>query len=144
MPRVATLNRQIPNPDLNMNDEQNNTEELNGSEKKRNAYNMRALKPEMVSDPYPLDFADGMDSLTYAMERCRQVIIDPLRFKSVKEYLEFCKQSWLRAEDIWDKEAEGEASKVEQEVQKLLAKTEGRAKLNQLVKEKVAALVEAE
>lgn len=55
---------------------------------------MRGLSPEMLKNPFPLEFAEGSDSVEFALDKTMKTIIDGLGFESQKEWLDFAKQAW--------------------------------------------------
>ena len=141
MPRVAMLDTEETNGQLESNGSNGESGETG---KKRGSPYMYSLLPQMVSDPYPLDFADGMDSYDFATEKCRRLIVSPLKFKSQKEWLDFAKSTWAWVESASDREAKVQADQLVQRIQELIAETQENPKLNQLIKEKLAAVVEAD
>lgn len=142
MPRAAVLSReeQATEPVVDVENGSNG----GATEKRRGSPFMHALLPEMVNEPYPLDFADGMDSFDFAKEKCRRMIVGPLDFESQKEWLDFAKAVWTWIETASDREARAQADQLVQQIKDLIAETEKSPKLNQLIKEKLAAVVEAE
>ena len=140
MPRVAMLDTEdATNGHVESNGSNGGS---SGTEKKRSNPYLHALLPQMISDPYPLDFADGMDSYDFAMEKCRRLIISPLKIKTSKAWLEFSKSTWGWVESASDREARAHADQLVKQIQDLIAETEEDPKLNQLIKEKLAAVVE--
>lgn len=63
---------------------------------------MRGLSPEMLKNPFPLEFAEGSDSVEFALDKTMKTIIDGLGFESQKEWLDFAKQAWQ-----WKEKASG-------------------------------------
>ena len=145
MPKAATstLNRDQTNGS-SVNLEPNGAGEFSGAEKKRGSPFMYSLLPEMVTDPYPLEFADGMDSYDFAMEKCRRTIVAPLKFKNQKEWLDFAKSVWVWVESTDEREIKAQADQLAQRIQYLIAETQSNPLLNQLLKEKLAVVVEAD
>ena len=101
------------------------------------------LIPEMVQQPYPLDFADGMDSYDFAMEKTRRQIIDPLKFPNEKEWLAFAKDSWGWTENTSDRKTKAQANHLLERIKNLIVETQDNPKLNQLIKDQLADVVES-
>lgn len=57
---------------------------------------LRKLEPEMIRNPYPIDFANGkaMDSDQLCYQRAASFIFEPLGFRTEKECIEFAKGVW--------------------------------------------------
>lgn len=62
---------------------------------------MKPVSPEMLSLPYPLEFMDGMMSDEFCYEKANKMLLQPLAFKSEKDWLAFCKHVWT-----WNQSAE--------------------------------------
>lgn len=91
---------------------------------------MRGLKPEMYKSPYSLDFAGGMASDQFCLEKCASTIVQALEFKTEKEWIDFAKQTWR-----WIGQAE--ERRREAVVQDLLARASEDPKVLELLKEKL-------
>lgn len=143
MPRSAVLTKENGISGLTTEQDSADNNGSSGHEKKRGSPFMYALTPEMIQEPYPLDFADGMDSYDFAMEKCRRLICGPLKFKSQKEWLEFAKSVWGWVESASDREAKLQADQLVERIKSLIAETQDNPKLNQLIKEKLADVVES-
>lgn len=86
---------------------------------------MRVLHPDYLTDPHPLDFADGMDSREFALEKTSRMIVKPLGFASEKEWIGFATEAWdwyeaeeLRRKqqairDFLNSEIEGDAAMID-------------------------------
>lgn len=109
------------------------TEELDSSDKpaKRGNPLMRALNPDMLKDPYELDFADNMMSNEFAWEKTNKHIFEPLGLNSEKEYVDHAKACWKWKEGAQKREAEAIA-------QKLLAEAESNPFVKEALKKKLA------
>lgn len=90
------------------------TEELDSSDKpaKRGNPLMRSLNPEMLKDPYELDFADNMMSDEFTWEKTNKQIFEPLGLNSEKECIDHAKASWKWREGAAKREAEAIADKL--------------------------------
>ena len=78
---------------------------------------MRKLDPEMLTDPYPLDFADGMMSDSFCYEKAFKEFIKPLEIKSKDEWLNFCKEIWEWAEEAENREIEARVDEFMKQVE---------------------------
>ena len=79
-------------------DDVTETQEKKSQTDKRNTRGyilMRVISPDMFNSPHPLDFADGMDSREFVLEKCSKLILEPLEFATQKEWIRF-------AEEVWD------------------------------------------
>ena len=128
MPATATANHKqetIPNTHL---------EDAHDGEKPTRRGNplMKSLTPDMIKDPYELEFADGMLSNKFAWEKTCKFILEPLEFESEKEWLEFAKAVWK-----WRQDAE--KRQVEAAAEKLLAEAASNPLLLEVLKQKLAA-----
>ena len=110
--------------------------QVNGAEEKKKRTNpwMHKLSAQMIADPFPLDFIDGMDSKEYALEKLRREVIAPLGFASQKDWLEFARQGWSWAENSSIREKQAE-------VNSLISRIEDDPELIQLLRDKLEALV---
>jgi len=92
---------------------------------------MHGLKPEYLSHPEPLDFANGMWSDQFCFEKCSKVIVEQLGFQNEKEWLAFANQVWQ-----WQQQAE--AREKEAIANDVLRQIEGDPKLLEIVKAKLS------
>ena len=143
MARTAVLTKDNQTNDSTPESDLNESNGNNGTEKKRGSPFMYALSPEMIQEPYPLDFADGMDSFDFAREKCRRSICGPLKFKSQKEWLKFASSVWEWVESASDREAKIQANQLVERIKNLIAETSDNPKLNQLIKEQLADVVDS-
>ena len=150
MPRTAVLskdnqtNGSSKESETNRSNGFNGSNSSNGSDKKHGGYRINSvLTPEMIQEPYSVDFADGMDSYDFAREKCSRQIIDPLKFPNEKEWLAFAKDCWGWKESKLDREAEAEADHLLEKLRNLIAETENKPKLAQSIKDKVADVIES-
>ena len=143
MPRTAVLSKDNQTNGSIIEPDSSEPNGNNGSEKKRSNPFMYGLTPEMIEEPYPLDFADGMDSYEFALEKFRRLICVPLKFKSQKELLDFAKAEWQWIETASDRETKTQAEQMIDKVKNWIAETQDNPKLNQLIKDRLAELVDS-
>lgn len=128
---TETLNgNQTTIPGVDMNED--STEASNKPTRKGNAL-MKRLEPEFLTDPQPLDFADGMMSNDFCFDKCSKTIIEPLGFGSEKEWLAFAKQAWHWQQQAETREKEAIANNV-------LHQIESDPKVLEILKEKLLKL----
>lgn len=142
MPRTAVLSKESQTNGATSDPDFNEPNGSSGSEKKRSNPFLHNLTPEMIEEPYPLDFADGMDSYEFALEKFRRLICGPLKFRSQKDLLEFAKAEWQWIETTVDREAKVQADQLVEKIKNLIAETSDNPKLNQLIKEQLANVVD--
>lgn len=92
-----------------------------------------AISSDYLSNPRPLEFANGLRSDEFAMEKCAKVILEPLSLETEKEWLNFAKQVWT-----WAQEAE--YRKKEALADELISKAMTDEELLRIVKSRLAAL----
>ena len=143
MPRTTVLTKENQPDGATIEPDSSEPNGVNGTEKKRGSPFMYALTPEMIQEPYPLDFADGMDSYDFAMEKCRRTICGPLKFRSQKDLLEFAKAEWQWIETASDRETKTQAEQMIDKVRNWIAETQDNPKLHQLIKDRLAELVDS-
>lgn len=128
---TATLDgKQIVIPELDIPDEL--PEVSNKPTRKGNAL-MKRLKPDYLSSPEPLDFADGMMSNEFCFEKTSKMILEPLAFETEKEWLAFAKQAWQWQQQAETREKEAIANSV-------LHQIESDPKVLEILKEKLLKL----
>lgn len=90
------------------------TEDSDNSDKpvRRGNPLMRSLTPDMIREPYELDFADGMMSNEFAWEKTSKQIIETLEFRTEKEWLDYAKTAWKWHLDLHKRQAEATALKI--------------------------------
>lgn len=76
----------------------------------RGNYHMKKLEPLMLTNPYPLEFADGLSSDQFCWNKCYKQILEALAFETEKDWLNFCKQVWRWGEESESREAEAAAN----------------------------------
>lgn len=92
---------------------------------------MKAVSPDMLSLPYPLEFMDGMMSDTFCYEKANKTLLQPLAFKSEKEWLAFCKQVWNWNESAEIRESEAIANQF-------LSQYQDNPKIIEVLKQKLS------
>lgn len=92
---------------------------------------MKVITPEMLSSPYPLDFMDGMMSDQFCYEKANKQILQPLGFKTEKEWLAFCKQVWAWNESAELRESEAIANQF-------LSQYQDNPKIIEILKQKLS------
>lgn len=128
---TATLNgNQTVIPGVDLADE--STETSNKPVRTGNTL-MKRLKPEFLSDPQQLGFAEGMMSDEFCFEKTCKTILEPLAFETEKEWIAFAKQAW-----DWQQQAE--TREKEAIANSLLHEIEGDPKLLEILKEKLSKL----
>lgn len=128
---TATLNgNQTVIPGVDLLDE--STEALLKPARKGNAL-MKRLEPEFLSEPQPLEFAEGMMSDEFCFEKTCQTILEPLAFESEKEWVAFAKQAWHWQQQAETREKEAIALQV-------LDQIESDPKVLEILKEKLLKL----
>ena len=143
MPRTTVLTRDNQTNGATIEPDSSESAGNNGSEKKRSNPFMYGLTPEMIESPYPLDFADGMDSYDFALEKFRRLICGPLKFKSQKDLLDFAKAEWQWIETASERETKVQAEQMVERIKNWIAETQENPKLNQLIKEQLADVLES-
>lgn len=108
MPRSSTLTKTTG--DHVITKQTDTTEEKRTQNTARNIRGnvmMRPITPEMYDDPQPLDFADEWDSREFTWEKCFRLILEPLKFKTEKDWLSFASEvwDWMEAEELRRKQA---------------------------------------
>ena len=100
MPRTSTTTRPNGQATKRTEDDTAKTTAKSQTDKRntRGYILMRVVSPDMVSNPHPLDFADGMDSREFVLEKCFKLILEPLEFATEKEWLKFAQEIWDWAE----------------------------------------------
>lgn len=128
---TATLNgNQTVIPGVDLTDE--STESSNKPARKGNAL-MKRLEPEFLSNPQPLDFAEGMMSDEFCFEKTCRTILEPLAFETEKEWIAFAKLAWHWQQQAETREKEAIATQVLQQIQ-------NDPKLVEILKEKLSNL----
>lgn len=128
---TATLNgNQTLIPGVDLSDE--STEASNKPARKGNAL-MKRLEPEFLSNPHPLEFAEGMMSDEFCFEKTCMTILEPLAFETEKEWVAFAKQAWH-----WQQQAE--TREKEAIVLQVLHQIESDPKVLEILKEKLLKL----
>lgn len=86
---------------------ENEQEETEAKPKRSGNPLMKVISPDMLSNPYLLDFMDGMMSNEFCYEKANKQLLQPLAFKTEKEWLAFCKEvwSWNQSAEIRESEA---------------------------------------
>ncbi|PIG94581.1 hypothetical protein [Gloeocapsopsis sp. IPPAS B-1203] len=92
---------------------------------------MKVVNPEMLSNPYPLDFMDGMMSNEFCYEKANKTLLQPLEFKTEKEWLAFCKQVWTWNESTELRESEAIANQF-------LSQYQDNPKIIEIIKRKLS------
>lgn len=128
---TATLNgNQLGIPGTDLSDE--STEASNKPARKGNAL-MKRLEPGFLSNPQPLDFAEGMMSDEFCFEKTCRTIVEPLAFETEKEWVAFAKLAWHWQQQAETREKEAIALQV-------LSQVENDPKLLEIMKEKISKL----
>lgn len=141
---AATISKQPTQPQPSV---EGNGQPEEPSKKKRSGNPfMFAIRPEYLSEPRPLEFAEGMDSREFVLEKCNKAILQSLEIKSEKEWLKFASQVWAWAEEAEEREkqaaAEAEAQRREAAAEELLRLLEDDPQLiKKSFKVRLAALV---
>lgn len=94
---------------------------------------MNSLSSDFLSDPRPLEFADGMPSDEFAMEKCVRFVVEPLKFETEKEWLAFAKRVWTWAQQAEERHKAAAADE-------LIARLGDDPELIGILKKKLAAL----
>lgn len=102
----------IPGTENYINNDQN-------AEKPKRTGNplMRAVQPDYLTEPRPLEFADNMMSDDFCLEVGNKMLLQRLHFKIEKEWLAFCKQIWNWSQQAEEREIEAAAQQVLQQCQ---------------------------
>lgn len=104
-PRQTELIEQAPNQEPEI------TQDDKPSKKIGNPF-MRGLSPEMLKNPFPLEFAEGSDSVEFALDKTMKTIIDGLGFETQKEWLDFAKQAWQWKEKATERRKDALADQI--------------------------------
>lgn len=113
--------------------EDNSTDEVKEESDKptrRGNIFMRKLEPEMLSNPYPMEVADGMPSDEFCYEKTLREIIRPLNITTVEEWIEFGNKVWQ-----WQEEAENR--EIEARVQAILRQLDEDPKAKERLAERL-------
>ena len=70
---------------------------------------MKRLNPSYLLEPRPLDFANDIMSNDFCYDKAYRQILEPLEFKTKKEWSAFCDRVWAWAEAAEQRELEAEA-----------------------------------
>ncbi|OKH23351.1 hypothetical protein [Chroogloeocystis siderophila] len=92
---------------------------------------MKVISPDMLSNPYPLDFMDEMMSNEFCYEKANKQLLQPLGFKTEKEWLAFCKQVWIWSESAQERESEAIANQF-------LSQYQNNTKIIEVLKQKLS------
>lgn len=84
----------------------------NGKSNRRGNVFMKRLEPEMLSEPYPIDVADGMMSDSFCYEKACREFVKPLSFDNKADWLSFCEQVWKWAEEAENRELDAKAEEL--------------------------------
>lgn len=127
---TATLNgNQVVIPGVDLADE---STEVSNKPRKGNAL-MKRLEPEFLSNPQPLEFAEGMMSDEFCFEKTCRTILEPLAFETEKEWVAFAKLAWHWQQQAETREKEAIALQV-------LHQIESDPKVLEILKEKLLKL----
>lgn len=90
----------------------------------------KKLEPEMLSDPYPIDYPGVEDSSEFCLEMCLQRILGPLgdAIPTEKDWLDFARAAWQ-----WKEQSE--ERRVQIAAANEIAKIQEDPKLYEAVKE---------
>lgn len=90
----------------------------------------KKLEPEMLNDPYPINYEGVQDSSEFCLEMCYQRILGPLgdAIPTEKDWLDFARAAWQ-----WKEEAE--ERRVQIAAANEMAKLQEDPKLFEAVKE---------
>lgn len=138
---AAIIDKEQPQPSV----EGNGQAEEPSKKKRTGSPFMYALRPDFLSEPRPLEFANGMDSRELAWEKCTRTILQALEIKSEKEWLKFAQQVWAWAEEAEERERaaalEAEAQRKEAAAEELLNLIGDDPKLLKSFQAKLATLM---
>lgn len=150
MPRT-TLRSTIPVKDtlpsdhdkhkLEVQDDRSEDEEIerskdNGQKTRAPSPYMHSFKPEMWTDPHPLDFADGLNSRDFVLEKMSRQVLKSLQPKNLEEWLEIAEEAWN-----WFESEEARRKQVLLE-KVLSSEVEGNSQLIDYLEERIQDLRE--
>lgn len=99
---------------------------------------MRRITREMIIEPSPLDFIDGMNSREFALERsCRAILRD--RFESQREWLDFAQEMWDWELGTTDRENAVKVAGLIAKVRSILFQKAGNEKVVEEFKRKLTS-----
>lgn len=90
----------------------NPTENTDDKPTRRGNPLMRGLTSNMLKHPHELEFADGMMSDEFALEKISRQVIEALDLQTEKEAIDVIKKAWAWHSDKEKREAEAAADRI--------------------------------